>query len=206
MKANEQPMRQPDVPVSHDLSLRLGNQLIWQLKRLLRRLKLEGLIGLALCVLSLILLFTVLLPMQTKMADVARKIAVHPVKQKINAPVLSTEQLMANEVIKFNRQFAKVDQLPDQLDAMFRLAEGNGLLINRGEYTLVEKTQGTLRRFEVTIPISGSYLPLRAFVLDILDKMPTVSLADMTLERENIADGQVKATVRLVFFIRKNEG
>ena len=82
------------------------------------------------------------------------------------------DQILAEELAAFHKRFPLVSELSDALDTLFSLARDQGLEVNRGEYILVEKAGGILRRFEVTLPVAGTYSQIRSFVLDVLGELP----------------------------------
>lgn len=175
----------------------------WWGRRLARRLGIPGAVGLLLALLAPSILLVGVLPLQHEVTGLRLKLAqtrVHPVRPM---PVVTPEQSLSADLGAFQSRFPKVDQLSDQLDTLFRLAEQHGLAVDKGEYTLVEKNGGALRRFEVTLPVAGSYPQVRSLMLAVLEKLPAAALSDIAVEREKIAEGRAKATFRLVFFVRK---
>ncbi len=180
-------------------------QIAWFLRRLLRRLKPQGLAGLAIFVLAIAVLLLGILPKRAEIEWLRSEVAAQSDKSQVKLQEIPPEQLLSKQLAAFQNKFTTVDQLADQMEVLFRLADGHGLTVDKGAYTLVEKTQGPLRRFEMTLPVSGAYPQVRALVMDVLDKLPTVALADIVLEREKISDKQAKATLRFVFFIRKSD-
>jgi Tfp pilus assembly protein PilO len=114
------------------------------------------------------------------------------------------DQLLAEELAAFQKRFPTVHELSDQLGALFTLAREKGLEVNKGEYALVEKAGGPLRRFEATLPVTGAYSQVRDFVLVVLEKLPSIALADIALERGKVAEGRPAVNLRFVFFVRKS--
>lgn len=117
--------------------------------------------------------------------------------------VLTPEDTLAQELSTFSQRFPGVEKLPDLLGVMFRLAEGYGLQVVQGEYSLTEKRQGHVRRFEATVPVQGNYKAVKGLILDMLQAMPNVALAELSFERGEAAEAEIKTRLRLVFFIRK---
>lgn len=176
----------------------------WWGRRLARRLGLPGVAGLLLAVLVPAILLGGVLPVQRDVAAMQQQLAHKPAHPISAEPVATPEQSLSADLETFRMKFPTVDQLSGQLDALFSLCEKHGLAVDKGEYALVEKSGGALRRFEVTLPVVGSYPQVRALVLEVLEKLPAAALSDVAMEREKIADGRARATLRLVFFVRKD--
>lgn len=194
---------QPDMASSLDFK-----RLQWIARRVQYRLGWPGMALVALLVATVCLVAVWLVPLQTEIAQLRQELEMqeaalrlHPQPQ--HQPVSSPEQALAQELAEFDARFPGIKQLPEELGVLFRLAEGHGLQVVKGEYSLSEKKQGSVRRFEASVPVQGSYQSVKALVLDILDALPNVALAELGFERGESLEAEVKTRLRLVFFIRK---
>jgi hypothetical protein len=176
----------------------------WWPRRLWRLLGAPGLVGLVLTLLAPLILLGGILPLQNKVASLRQELTQKPAQPVRATPVIPPEKALTAELATFEERFPTVDQLSDQLDILFELAKKHGLLVDKGEYTLIERAGGAMRRFEVTLPVTGTYPQIRTLLLDALHKLPAAALSDVTLEREKIADSRAKATLRFVVFVRRN--
>lgn len=180
----------------------------WAMRRVQYRLGWPGMALAALLAATVCLVAVWLVPLQAEVAQLQQQLQaqeaalrLHPQPQR--QPVSSPEQALAHELAEFDARFSGIQQLPDELGVLFRLAEGHGLHVVKGEYSLSEKKQGSVRRFEANVPVHGSYQSVKALVLDILDALPNVALAELGFERGEAMEDEVKTRLRLVFFIRK---
>ena len=57
-------------------------------------------------------------------------------------------------------------------------------------------------RYTFEFPIKGSYPAIRAFVDGTLQKIPAAGLSKLTVERKNVADANVNATVGFTVYLR----
>lgn len=175
----------------------------WKIRHLMRRLGPAGLTGLALLVAALVVLLAGVLPLRGEIDSLRTELAARPSKPLPIVPVLPPDQILAKELALFQARFPTVDELSDELDTLFTLTSDKGLELNKGEYVLVEKAGGALRRFEVTLPVTGTYSQIQGLILDVLEKLPSTALADIALERGKVAEGQAAVILRFVFFVRK---
>ena len=180
----------------------------WVARRVQYRLGWPGVVLVVLLTTTVCLVAVWLVPLQTEIAQLRQELAMqeaalslHPQSQ--HQPVSSPEQALAQELAEFDARFPGIKQLPEELGVLFRLAEGHGLQVVKGEYSLSEKKQGSVRRFEASVPVQGSYQSVKALVFDILDALPNVALVELGFERGESLEAEVKTRLRLVFFVRK---
>jgi hypothetical protein len=176
----------------------------WWTRRLLRQMGLPGLTSIVFLLLALGIVVVGIFPLQHELSNLRQRLtqqATQPIKI---VQVMSPEQVLTDEMAVFEQRFSGVEQLSSQLEILFQLTEKHGLTLDKGQYALVERAAGSLRRFEVTLPVAGGYQQIRALILAVLEKLPAAALSDVTMEREKIADGRLKATLRLVLFVRKS--
>lgn len=183
-------------------------RLQWLVRRVQYRLGWQGLALVAMLLTTVYLVVVWLLPMQSELAQLQQNVEAQEAASSLNPrpqqqPVSSPEQVLAQELAEFDARFPDIQRLPDELGVLFRLAEGHGLQVVKGEYSLTEKRQGNVRRFEASLPVQGNYQEVKALVLDILDALPNVALAELGFERGEAVEAEIKTRLRLVFFIRK---
>jgi hypothetical protein len=176
----------------------------WKIRHLMRRLGPAGLTGITLITVTLAVLLAGILPLRGEIDSLRGELAARPLNPIPIVPVLPPDQMLAQELAVFQARFPTVDELANELDALFILTKDKGLELNKGEYALVEKAGGALRRFEVTLPVTGSYSQIRGLILDVLEKLPSTALADIALERGKVADEQAAVLLRFIFFVRKH--
>jgi len=175
----------------------------WHLRRFARRLGGWGLLALAACGLALGGYVAIVIPLQQEIVKLRQQATRMPITPVAQVPQVLPHERVNAELESFRTRFPGVEGLSDQLDLLFELTSQHGLAVNRADYALVEKAGGAMRRFEVTLPVRGSYAQMRAFIDALLEQLPSVAIADIQLERGKIAESQVNGNLRLVFFVRK---
>ena len=69
------------------------------------------------------------------------------------------------------------------------------------EYRLSSSGEQRLLRYQVVLPVSGTYRMIRVFVARALRELPTMSLDLVQLERETIGDTTVEAQISFTFHL-----
>ena len=66
-----------------------------------------------------------------------------------------------------------------------------------------QSASGKLERYEIVVPLAGSYTQMREFLKRALAEIPVLSLDQISLKRENRRDGTVQAELRLTLHMLK---
>ena len=91
---------------------------------------------------------------------------------------------------------AKPEATTDWLAKLYAIGRATGVELQSASY----KTQGAagrLERYEMTIPLTGSYTQMREFLKRALAEIPVLSLDQITLKREHRREGMLQAELRL---------
>ncbi|EEG07747.1 hypothetical protein [Pseudogulbenkiania ferrooxidans] len=179
------------------------NTLLPRLRYTLRQLGWPGALLLATVLGAGLFHLTVTLPLQQREAallqqDREQERDIARLRQAARKPELGPELRLA----RFYQSFPPRDSAPVWLEKIYAAAEAQSLVLPKGEYKISPDKSGRLWRYEISLPVSGSYTHLRAFLAQVLEDNPAAMLADLRLRRENIGQEQLDATVRLVVLLR----
>ncbi|MFJ4065795.1 type 4a pilus biogenesis protein PilO [Pseudomonas sp. NPDC089996] len=101
-------------------------------------------------------------------------------------------------------------QLPGQPEAselierLYRLASAERISLARGEYALGVDPKTQLARYQIILPVSGSYPQIRSFLRGLIGQLPTLVLEDLELQRKRISDTQLNGRVRLTLYLSRS--
>jgi Tfp pilus assembly protein PilO len=174
--------------------------LAWTLKRSLIGLRWPGLLGLALLGLAIGFYALGVLPLHARTAALESE-------GKALASQLGTRGAVAppptqrSQLSNFYAFFPVVESLPELLGKVQAAARNNQLQLEKGEYRLSHEREFPLARYQVTLPVVGTYPQVRGFVNDVLDAVPAAALEELALKREHASDPQVEARVRFTVFL-----
>jgi hypothetical protein len=88
------------------------------------------------------------------------------------------------------------DETTDALAKLYAIGSATGVGLQAGTYR-TQQAAGRLERYELALPVSGSYAQIRDFLNRALAEIPALSLDQMTLRREGRNDAAVHAELRL---------
>lgn len=106
----------------------------------------------------------------------------------------------AEEIGRFHAHFAGTAQT-EWLRRVYAAAATHGLVLERGEYRGSPIQGGKLVRYQITLPVKGSYPQIRRFVDQILADVPVAAIDDISFKRESIGATQLEARIRLALFV-----
>jgi hypothetical protein len=88
------------------------------------------------------------------------------------------------------------DETTDALAKLYAIGTATGVQLQSGSYQS-QKAAGRLERYELALPVSGSYAQIRDFLNRALAEIPALSLDQMTLRRDGRNEATLQAELRL---------
>jgi hypothetical protein len=76
------------------------------------------------------------------------------------------------------------------------------ITLEQGTYTFEVQKGASLARYVIDLPVKGSYPAIRQFVSNSLVAVPAASLDTLRMERREVAEGVVDASLRFTVFVR----
>lgn len=183
----------------------------WLLGRFAKTLGVWGLLGIAIILASSIFYFVNFLPtskqllqaqneLQNKLEHTQKNMRKH--SQKEILVQVAPAQTSIQEIAMFYKQFPAGATLPKWLRLIDTTALKQHLVLNHGDYKLTQSKQGQLQRYEIVLPVSGSYVQIRQFIAEALQQLPALALSDLQIKRDNVMSPIVEARLVFVLFLQ----
>ena len=166
-----------------------------QLYRLRDELGAMGMVALALFVVAGAFMTLVLQPLKERSRVLAAKADM--IENRAAPAANSGEKLAA--VYDYLR---KPEQTTDWLAKLYAIGKATGVELAQASYK-TQSASGKLERYEIVVPLAGSYTQMREFLKRALAEIPVLSLDQISLKRENRRDGTVQAELRLTLHMVK---
>jgi hypothetical protein len=106
-------------------------------------------------------------------------------------------------VAAFYAFFADGKTAADRLQTIFDLAAKAGIELDKGTYRYNGVVGERLARYEVSLPLRGSYAQIRRFLASVLNEIPVASLDRVGFEKKRIGDEKVEANVIFTLFLAR---
>lgn len=177
----------------------------WILTKAAKNLGLWGLFGLFLVVVSLLIYLTKVIAVEKELSASFVELA-HREKAKteLHKSIAVPQQTSAQEIENFYAIFPSGHTLPKWLGLIDDSATKQHLLLNRGDYKLLQTKQGRLMRYEIVLPVVGKYIQVRHFIASLLYQMPALALSDIQIKREDSLSPTVETRLVFVLFLQSD--
>lgn len=172
------------------------------IKRQLRHLTREAVMGIALLVLAAGFYLLALEPVQTQIEQLQNEILSHEESRRNKAKNLDIRQgRPAEQLQAFYKYFPSESTAPIWLEKIYSAARKQGIQLEQGEYQVTKGKSARLVQYQVSLPVKGSYLQLRKFLNSILTEVPVLSLDNINFERTKIGDQIIQAKIKLTLYL-----
>lgn len=87
------------------------------------------------------------------------------------------------------------------LQAIIEIGRTHRVVLAQSEFQTTSEGHGGLRQIQVTLPIRADYTALRAFIEATLRQLPMVSIDQISIKRENVAQGLMETRLKLSIWV-----
>jgi hypothetical protein len=162
-----------------------------------RRLGPAGAVGGGLGLLGLVILLVAALPSSREAASLEAQLSLLPLDPARASVVAHTRTPQS-----FLAGLPSRAELPAILATFVAQAEAAQIELHDGHYELSAPTGGGAGRYQMTLPVHGTYPNVRKFVDGSLAAVPAAALDSISLRREDISNAAVDADLKFVVFVR----
>ena len=180
----------------------MRRQALLRLARLRGELGVLGLFSLALLAAAALFYGLALKPAQEENEALTQALARHAGRPAAGQLSGAGDRLAA--LYKF---LQKSEAPTDWLAKLYGIATATGVELQSASYQTQGGPKGSgarVERYEITLPVSGSYGQIRDFVKRSLAEIPILSIDQMSIRRQTRQDGTVQAELRLTLHLVKS--
>ena len=169
----------------------MKDRVILNLLRLREELGPLGVFSIALLVAAALFFGLVLKPAQERADELDLELAKH------SSRAVSTEPAGAGDRLAALYKFLQRSEAPtDWLAKLYGIAVATGVEMQSASYRTPLAT-GRVERYEISVPVTGSYAQIREFIKRALVEIPVLSIDQLSMKRQSRNDGTVQAELRL---------
>lgn len=180
---------------------RLSVKFRWHLKAGLAYLGWPGSVGLGLLALCLTVYLVVLLPAQDRLTNMRTQVSSLHAQLAKNQAMKKATSAPEDNLPHFYQFFPAHVATPDMLGKLYAAAADAGIALEQGEYRPETGKGDKLDRYQITLPVTGSYPQIRKFIARLLADLPAISLDGVSLQRQKISDMQVESQIKLTLYL-----
>jgi hypothetical protein len=172
-----------------------------RLRREIGRLGKAGVVGIALTVFAAAFYISTVRPGDVSLAELREEASTLEGRLRASKLPGGRESTPEEQLAAFYAFFPAAESSPDWLKRMYAAADSRGVVLQSGEYRLIRTPGEALARYEITLPLKGSYSQIRGFVADVLAAVPAAALEEVNLRREGIESPRLDARVRFTLYL-----
>nr|MCU0870657.1 hypothetical protein [Burkholderiales bacterium] len=145
-------------------------------------------------------------PAHRRADDAQAQVAELRARLRAAGPVLApgTPEALARDATPldtFHAWFPPTSSLPEWIGRLHTAARRNGLALDASQYRLQVTRGARLARYEITLPMRGTYPQLRGFVAEALAKIPAAALEEAQFKRDAVAAPGLEAQLRFALYL-----
>jgi len=163
-----------------------------------------GVVGLSLCVFSLIAFTSGNLALHQQVSDQAANLVVAREAVANNA-MRDSDPSPAAAAGRFVDSLPGRNEVPQIMGSVVAVAATAGIELERGSYEYVSSGDGAIARYRMSLPVNGSYPQVRQFIENLLATVPAIALDNMRIERDNISDQVIAADLRFTVLLEAGQ-
>ncbi|MDX1368511.1 GspMb/PilO family protein [Pseudomonas sp.] len=181
-------MRVPRL-ILHEQALRLG----W-----------PGLCGASLILLALAYAGLGLLPGRQTVLELAERSARGQERlARVDSGTLAQPMAPGRQLDAFRQTLPAQLEATTAIDRIYALASRERIALDSGEYSLGIDPKTRLARYQILLPVRGSYPQQRRFLHALLAEMPALVLEDLELKRKQIAETELEGRLRMTLYLSR---
>lgn len=133
--------------------------------------------------------------------------AISSVEQALRTPPVlvaaATQEPPGNEknLDRFYATLGEQEYVEQQVKTLFALSKKVGLTLQQGEYKASLERQGRFHKYQIVLPVKGSYGLIRQFCESVLVAIPFASLDELNFKRDHISNRVLEAKLRFTLYL-----
>ena len=172
----------------------------WRLQRAVHAMGWAAIGGVALAIFAAGFVASNLLPLQ---ADVtALRDRVQRLEMRAGNQARIVEARPDARITAFYEQLPAAEQAPEVVRRLHSYARDAGLVLERGEYRPLPDPSGRLMRYQVVLPVKGSYAQVKRFLAQAMHDTPGLALDAISMQRDQGGSPALEVQLRFTVFMR----
>lgn len=121
---------------------------------------------------------------------------------KQTAITRSRQQDVTTDVTRLHATLPGAAQSSAAIDTIHAAARVDGVELLQGEYRIQQADKTSFIRYQITLPVKAGYPQLRTWLADIMNRIPSLALDEISLKRNSIDSDTVEARLQFTLFLK----
>ena len=178
------------------------NRLVWTASRWVKELGLPGMAGIFLVVFSLAGFLSIVFIEHSRLDQLTQEVVVE--QKRLDMSRLTPEgdaQSSGAQLHAFYKFFPPRQKAPNLFKAIYGAAHDESISLAQGEYKYSLGKAGRVGVYEVNLPVKGSYIQIRKFIVKVLNSVPSAALEEVSFKRETVGKADLEAKIRFSIYL-----
>jgi Tfp pilus assembly protein PilO len=165
----------------------------------LRQLGWQGMLGLLLILGSLAYLFLQAVPK----ASQVQQLQLDAKNFKRSSTLYAQDHKVGKyDVVKdFYRLLPAQNEANNSIAMILNAATNAGLSLEKVEYDQ-PLSQHPITQYQINLPMKGSYVQIRQFINEVLNKIPTIALNDISMRRDDVSTDILETRIQFILYLK----
>jgi hypothetical protein len=173
------------------------------LRRIREELGAIGMMALGLLAGAMVFLTVVVKPLETRNAQLEQRLARNSQKYPSPGSAAARTPVPAAKIAAFYKFFETDEATTGWLVRLHAIGSAAGVELQSAEYRM-QKTGTIIERYEISLPVTGSYAQIRLFLEKALTEIPVLSLDQVNFRRARANEDAVRADVRFTLHLLRS--
>jgi Tfp pilus assembly protein PilO len=170
--------------------------------RWMKNLGLPGMAGMAMLVLAATSYLGMTLPQHSRLEQLTQEVAEAQAQQKsVGLNPAADTYSSAAHLRAFYEFFPARQSAPQLLGTLYKAASTESISLSEGEYKYSVGNAGAMGMYQVDLPVKGTYVQIRKFIVKVLNAMPSAALEEVSFKRESVGSGVLEARIRFTIYL-----
>lgn len=89
------------------------------------------------------------------------------------------------------------------IDGLYTAADAEKISLERGEYSLAVEQGADMARYQILLPVHGTYAQLRRFIDTAIAKVPGLSVEDLDMQRKEVSETELEGRIRMTLYLSR---
>lgn len=165
----------------------------------LRQLGWQGMLGLLLILGSLAYLFLQAVPKASQVQQL--QLDARNFKRSSNLYAQDHKVGKFDVVKDFYRLLPAQNEANKSISMILNAATNAGLSLEKVEYDQ-PLSQHPITQYQINLPMKGSYVQIRQFINEVLNKIPTIALNDISMRRDDVSTDILETRIQFILYLK----
>ena len=185
------------------MEVKMLNKTKWHVRRWLERLTWPWLAAGGLLAFAAGFYFSMVEPADTDQEATRQKLLAlqQEIRRTDHTDAKSVKSAGLAQLAVFYQFFPSERSIPDWMEMILAAASKHNLTLPEGKYQVSHDKTSKLQRYQITLPVKGTYPNLRSFINEVLTGIPIASLDNVKFLRQKIGEDTVESTVLFTLYL-----